>query len=829
MQTLTSISNFCARGPAGIRRVLFIAADDVVDLYFNELDRIDGIALKGGASFKEATFDLDTARVNQSQTRSDGFPKVKQSLTIRHNGIGSQALRAIKKLADHGKVHFIAITNQDQAFYFGINYFPEFGKTWESAENSSVASGRGAIGQIGGQVLLETTLEAQTRFFAPEVDLDFSTISIDPIEDPDPVADITPPVALIFSPPDEGVGISITPAIFVIFNEAVKSALVGGTLKLWDWDTDTEVGSWNLDNPAEVQFDSVSNELRVLGSVDPLSYNTRYYITVTAGGVEDIAGNDWPGVTVKGDWDFWTGSPPDVTAPTVIDLTPDDDATGVIAAGLSLSIQFDEDVKAGIGVFEFYDYSDDSLVGTIDVNSSLVTISGDTVTIDGTGLFADNKHYYVLVSSGVVQDIAGNPWAGFASNEDWDFETDDNIGPVALTYFPAVFSTDISKNTEIYVDFGEVVQLGSSGIIKLVRYVDGTGPDDEAGNDLVVHTWDVATTVDLPITNGGTRVNFDNHVALIGGALYYFVIPADAIQDASGNDWLFHHISDPGLEAYWTFTIASDLVWQLGPTNGSTGVNKTFDPILHAGYTRGIGVNNGWIFVRDYDTDVLLEAIGVGVGATNQHTRFLSLMENGGDNFEFLLQGKYAGRHIYIEIPAGMFYDPIHGDLHPGTDKTTWHFTFDGTGTAPTLVSSDPADGTEVDWNPAGADHIKLEWELDQQVNRVPWIWSPADLCVRAYDFDTGDEVLAISIANSNALYFDAATQSDNSSKYWRLIIPEGFLDNSKKYCFKIDAGAFQNPCGDTNELINIGCYAGPDYDPDAADAFDSGFDTGFN
>ena len=228
MQLLTSISNFCARGPAGVKAVYFIAGADVQELYFDELDRIDGIALKAGATFKEALFDPDTARVNQSESRANGFPKVTQSLTIQHNWINSQVLRAIKRLADHGAVHFIVVTNQEQAFYFGINYFPEYGReSWESAEKSSVESGRANIGQVGSRVIMETTLEAKTRYFAPEVNLDFSTLPIDPTEDPDPPTDLTAPVAILFSPPDDGVGISLTPDVFIIFNEPVKSAQIG--------------------------------------------------------------------------------------------------------------------------------------------------------------------------------------------------------------------------------------------------------------------------------------------------------------------------------------------------------------------------------------------------------------------------------------------------------------------------------------------------------------------------------------------------------------------------------------------------------------------------
>lgn len=815
MQTLSSISNFCARGPAGIKRVLFIAASDVVGLYFDELDRIDGIALKAGASFKEAFFDLDSAKVSQTESRADGFPKVSQTLTIQHNGINSQVLRAIKRLADHGKVHFIAVTNQDQAFYFGINYFPELGReSWESAENSSVSRGRASVGSVGGRVIMETVLQAQTRFFAPEVDLDFATIDVDPIPDPDPDSDLTAPLALVFSPPDDGVGISITPAVFVIFNEPIKSALVGGTLTIYDFDTDVAVATFYLDQPGQVEFSSLDNSLRVISTGWFLAYDTHYYIEVTPGGVEDLAGNDWGGVTVKADWDFWTGSAPDVTAPTLLSLTPPDESVGVDPVGLSLVLEFDEDVAAGIGVFEIYDDSNDALVATIDVNSALSTILGDTVTLDATGLLSVDNHYYILVGPGVVADLAGNPWPGFSDKEDWDFETDDITPPTPLAYFPAQFSTNNAKGTAMYIDFGEVVQLGT-GTIKLVETDDFSGPDDEGGTDPVYHTWDAATSPDLVLSNGDTRLNFTNAPVLDYSKSYYFVIPAASVTDAAGNEIPFHHVSDPGLEAIWIFSVAASIdTIYLNPTNGATGVQCQVNPTANFGYTRSFLGRKGWIKVFDFDTEELLawydnEGAGsYGYGGEGElDANFVIGANFDGDDVTLQDIPHGSTGHVYITMTPGIVQDPIHGDFLTVPEvKGDWHFTFASGGSAPTVVSTSPGSGgvfSVTDGDGSGG-YIELLFEFDLNVRRRDFRFSPSQKFITIKDFESGIDVIKINVGDTRHVRWEIDNAGTAGTPNWAIILPEGALEITKKYSIRIDAGAFVTACNvDSAELID--------------------------
>src|SRR5262249_58067799 len=88
--------------------------------------------------------------------------------------------------------------------------------------------------------------------------------------------------------------------------------------------------------------------------------------------------------------------------PTLSSSTPTDDATGR-AVGSNLTLTFSEAVKAGSGNIVIHKVSDDSAVATIAIgDSSQVSISGSTVTINPTADLAAGTAYYVTHRESVV-------------------------------------------------------------------------------------------------------------------------------------------------------------------------------------------------------------------------------------------------------------------------------------------------------------------------------------------------------------------------------------------------------------------------------------------
>ncbi len=121
-------------------------------------------------------------------------------------------------------------------------------------------------------------------------------------------------------------------------------------------------------------------------------------------------------------WDS-TAAGPDTTPPTLSTTSPADNSTNV-AVSANLVLTFSESVKAGSGNVVIHNAADGSVIATIAItDASQVSFAGSTLTINPTSDLAAGTHYYVTMASGVVQDLAGNAYAGLLAATDFDFTT----------------------------------------------------------------------------------------------------------------------------------------------------------------------------------------------------------------------------------------------------------------------------------------------------------------------------------------------------------------------------------------------------------------------
>ncbi len=113
--------------------------------------------------------------------------------------------------------------------------------------------------------------------------------------------------------------------------------------------------------------------------------------------------------------------------PVITALTPSNGATDVDVA-TNLIAEFNEDIQAGTGNIQLFILVGDILVESFDVSTSpLVSIVGNTLTIDPTLDLDPAQTYYVTLDAGVVEDLSNNDFAGFADNTFWSFTTDDGL------------------------------------------------------------------------------------------------------------------------------------------------------------------------------------------------------------------------------------------------------------------------------------------------------------------------------------------------------------------------------------------------------------------
>lgn len=110
----------------------------------------------------------------------------------------------------------------------------------------------------------------------------------------------------------------------------------------------------------------------------------------------------------------------DATAPTIVRLTPADDAINV-ALTPSLTIVFSESVKGITGNITVFQ-DDGSTLSTITVTSSQVTGSGSkTISISPGVTFTELTSAYVQIATTAFKDLKNNSFAGITNASTWNF------------------------------------------------------------------------------------------------------------------------------------------------------------------------------------------------------------------------------------------------------------------------------------------------------------------------------------------------------------------------------------------------------------------------
>jgi hypothetical protein len=227
----------------------------------------------------------------------------------------------------------------------------------------------------------------------------------------------------------------------------------------------------------------------------------------------------------------------DVIAPTLFSTVPTNN--GKMTPTSVLSITLNESISKGTGVINFVVVGTAiSATSTVAVNVSNCTVSGAILTIPSQTLVA-NTSYYVQINSGVIKDLAGNPYAGISSQTEWKFDSPDTLGPTVTLLSPVDGSTKVSPTSDIGITFNENVSKVTTtpGNIEIFR----------TGTTLAVETISVS---DSKVTVLGNTVNINPSSTLLDGVAYHIKIGNNCFQDTSGNKYL--GIAN---ETDWNFTI----------------------------------------------------------------------------------------------------------------------------------------------------------------------------------------------------------------------------------------------------------------------------------
>ena len=122
----------------------------------------------------------------------------------------------------------------------------------------------------------------------------------------------------------------------------------------------------------------------------------------------------------------------DTTEPEASSLSPADNATAV-AVNSNLIVTFNESVQKGIGNIVIKT-SGGATVETIPIESDNVSVIGNLMTINPVADLAFESAYYINIDSGVIEDLAGNAYAGIGDATSWNFTTEALANSVSLIH-----------------------------------------------------------------------------------------------------------------------------------------------------------------------------------------------------------------------------------------------------------------------------------------------------------------------------------------------------------------------------------------------------------
>ena len=338
------------------------------------------------------------------------------------------------------------------------------------------------------------------------------------------MADTTAPALQRTLPADNATGVSVTSNLTLAFSEKMKAG--SGLIKIYKSDG-TLFHSIAANDTSQVSFNS-SRPMVVIDPSITLLAGTGYYVIIEPGAFEDLAGNDYAGLSSASAFNFTTastgsGNPPaDTTAPVLTNTLPNDNATNVnVSANLILT--FNEAVKAGLGNIEIRNASGNLVQSVAITDTSKVTFSGNQLTINPGSDLSPGVSYYVTFASDVVRDLANNAFAGISSGAVFNFTTKsdyvDTTAPIIIFGSPDSY---VTGNKNIVITFNEPVRAGS-GLLEI----------HSAADDSLYRTISVTDTSQVSFS--GRQVTINPATDLAAGN-YYVTFAPTAFEDLYGHD-----------------------------------------------------------------------------------------------------------------------------------------------------------------------------------------------------------------------------------------------------------------------------------------------------
>ena len=465
-------------------------------------------------------------------------------------------------------------------------------------------------------------------------------------------SDTTAPTFISSSPIDDQISFRNDGNIVLNFDEPIKAGT--GTITISNG-TDTRV--IDVTDTSQVIFTGGKSKVTI-NPHDDLIPNTTYNVQMGAGTITDIAGNPFVGITDENTLNFTTVLAP----PQLIGSNPWDDATQ-FKIDNNIELYFDETVTTGNGDIIISNGADTRIIPINDTNQVSFSKDGSTIIIDPIADLLPNTNYNIQIASGVITDLAGNPYVGINDSNTLNFTTVPS-NPLLIGSIPWDDNVDqFQADGDIFLYFDEIVKAGS-GNITITNESDPTDSRVISINDTAqVQFDDFGNAIINPATD------------LIPNTSYSIQIDSTAITDLA--DHPYAGISDNTSLNFTTIPSNPLLIWSNPADDFSqfqveNNIQLFFNESIQAG-NGNITISNG------ADTRV------ISISDTNQIS-----FDEGISNISINPTDDLVPNTTYhIQIDNGAITD-LSGNPFLGiTDDTTLNFM---TVIDPILVGSNPSD-----------------------------------------------------------------------------------------------------------------------------------------
>ena len=447
--------------------------------------------------------------------------------------------------------------------------------------------------------------------------------------------DTTPPT-INSSAPTSGATINAFDNIVLMYSEALQKGSGSITLQ-------PSVGTLVTIPISSAQVSVVAGVVAIDPTAD-LVAGTSYTLSFPAGVFQDLAGNNAGSFTLN----FNTAVPLDTTAPTISSRVPANNAMNV-NIGANVVLTYSEAVQKGSGNITL-----SSAFGNISVpvSNSLVSISGNVVTIDPMVDLLAGTAYTLSFPAGAFQDLAGNNAGSLTLN----FNTAaalDTTPPTIASSVPANGATGVAVGANIVLTYSEAVQKGS-----------GSMTISSAGGMVTISVSSALVSV------SGSVVTINPTADLLDGTAYTLSFPAGVFQDLAGNN-------AGSLTRSFTTAVALDTtpptINSSVPAIGGGGTINSPDNIVLT-YSKAVQKGSGNITIGAITIPVTSAQVSIaGAVVTINPTADL-----------------LTGTSYTLSFPAGVFLDLAGNNAGSFTLNFSTAAALDTT--PPTIASSVPAD-----------------------------------------------------------------------------------------------------------------------------------------